>query len=140
MPARTRQPNVTAAQWSVNGGALGAVDLTQPGAAVFGANVFSEAVQRQRLPKDIFKRLQRAIETGEGLDGPLADAVAAAMKDWAMEHGATHYTHLFQPMTGITAEKHDSFLSPNGDGSAMAIDTRSGQTSQQSCGGAATFL
>src|SRR3954447_16694593 len=120
MPARTRQPNVTAAQWSVNGGALGAVDLTQPGANVFGANVFSEAVQRQRLPKDIFKRLQRAIETGEGLDGPLADAVAAAMKDWAMEHGATHFTHWFQPLTGLTAEKHDSFYAPQGDGTAIA--------------------
>jgi glutamine synthetase len=120
LPARTRTPNVTAAQWSVNGGALGAVDLTQPGANVFGANVFSEAVQRQRLPKDIFKRLQRAIETGEGLDGPLADAVAAAMKDWAMEHGATHFTHWFQPLTGLTAEKHDSFYAPQGDGAAIA--------------------
>src|SRR3954451_8273914 len=120
MPAPTRQPNVTAAQWSVNGGALGAVDLTQPGAAVFGANVFSEAVQRQRLPKDIFRRLQRAIETGDGLDGPLADAVAAAMKDWAMEHGATHFTHWFQPLTGLTAEKHASFYAPQGDGTAIA--------------------
>src|SRR4051812_34377881 len=120
MPARTRTPNVTAAQWSVNGGALGAVDLTQPGANVFGANVFSEAVQRQRLPKDIFKRLQQAIDTGEGLDGPLADAVAAAMKDWAMEHGATHFTHWFQPLTGLTAEKHDSFYAPQGDGTAIA--------------------
>src|SRR3954451_15278031 len=90
MPPRTRHPNVTAAQWSVNGGALGAVDLTQPGASVFGSNVFSEAVQRARLPKDVFKRLQRAVETGEGLDASLADAVAAAMKDWALEKGATH--------------------------------------------------
>src|SRR3954462_13789690 len=120
MPARTRQPSVTAAQWSVNGGALGAVDLTQPGANVFGANVFSEAVQRQRLPKDIFKRLQRAIETGEGLGGPPAGAAAAAMKDWAMEHGATHFTHWFQPLTGLTAEKHDSFYAPQGDGTAIA--------------------
>src|SRR4051812_38956208 len=120
MPARTRTPNVTAAQWSVNGGALGAVDLTQPGANVFGANVFSEAVQRQRLPKDIFKRLQQAIDTGEGLDGPLADAVAAAMKDWALEKGATHFTHWFQPLTGLTAEKHDSFYDPQGDGTALA--------------------
>jgi glutamine synthetase len=120
LPARTRTPNVTAAQWSVNGGALGAVDLTQPGANVFGANVFSEAVQRQRLPKDIFKRLQGAIETSDGLDGPLADAVAAAMKDWAMEHGATHFTHWFQPLTGLTAEKHDSFYAPQGDGTAIA--------------------
>src|SRR5919112_5550217 len=120
MATRTRQPNVNAAQWSANGSALGAPDLTQPGANVFGANVFSEAVQRQRLPKDIFKRLQGAIETGEGLDGPLADAVAAAMKDWAMEHGATHFTHWFQPLTGLTAEKHDSFYAPQGDGTAIA--------------------
>jgi glutamine synthetase len=104
----------------VNGGALGAPDLTQPGASVFGTNVFSEAVQRQRLPKDVFKRLQRAIETGEGLDASLADAVASAMKDWAMEKGATHFTHWFQPLTGLTAEKHDSFYAPQGDGTALA--------------------
>ena len=120
MPPRTRHPNVTAAQWSVNGGALGAVDLTQPGASAFGSNVFSEAAQRQRLPKDVFKKLQRAIETGEGLDADLADAVAAAMKDWALERGATHYTHWFQPLTGLTAEKHDSFYDPQGDGTALA--------------------
>src|SRR3954466_13152843 len=105
MPARTRTPNVTAAQWSVNGGALGAVDLTQPGAQVFGRNVFSEAVQRQRLPKDVFKRLQRALDTGERLAASLADAVASGMKDWAQERGPTHYTHWFQPLTGLTAEK-----------------------------------
>src|SRR4051794_39748621 len=120
MPPRTRHPNVTAAQWSVNGGALGAVDLTQPGASVFGSNVFSEAVQRSRLPKDVFKKLQRAVETGEGLDAALADAVAAAMKDWALEKGATHFTHWFQPLTGLTAEKHDSFYDPQGDGTALA--------------------
>jgi len=120
MPIRTRQPNVNAAQWSANGSALGAVDLTQAGAHVFGLNVFSEAVQRQRLPKDIFKRLQHALDTGEGLDGQLADAVAVAMKDWAQEKGATHFTHWFQPLTGLTAEKHDSFYSPQGDGTAIA--------------------
>ena len=69
MPIRTRQPNVNAAQWSANGSALGAVDLTQAGAHVFGLNVFSEAVQRQRLPKDIFKRLQHALDTGEPTRG-----------------------------------------------------------------------
>src|SRR3954451_7501928 len=120
MPSRTRQPNVNAAQWSANGSALGAVDLTQPGAQVFGRNVFSEAFQRSRLPKDIFKRLQRTIDTGEGLDASLADAVAAAMKDWALEKGATHFTHWFQPLTGLTAEKHDSFYDPQGDGTALA--------------------
>ena len=88
---------------------------------LFGANVFSEEVQKARLPKPIFKALQKTIKQGAQLTDPaLADAVASAMKDWALEHGATHYTHLFQPMTGLTAEKHDSFLSPVGDGSALA--------------------
>jgi glutamine synthetase len=87
---------------------------------LFGANVFNEEVQRTRLPKPIFKALQKTIKEGAPLDVGVADSVAAAMKDWAIEHGATHYTHLFQPMTGITAEKHDSFLSPNGDGGALA--------------------
>jgi glutamine synthetase len=120
MPARTRQKNVTAAQWTSNGTALGAVDLTQPGAQVFGTNVFSEADQRQRLPKDVFKRLQRTLAKGEGLDPSLADHVAQALKDWALERGATHYTHWFQPLTGLTAEKHDSFYAPQSDGTAIA--------------------
>jgi glutamine synthetase len=117
---RTRQHNVTAAQWSVNGGALGAPDLTEPGASVFGDNVFSIAAQRQRLPKHVFRQLQATLEAGEALDVTLADAVAQAMKDWALEKGATHYTHWFQPLTGLTAEKHDSFYGPNGDGTAIA--------------------
>src|SRR5579875_1598929 len=83
---------------------------------LFGANVFSEEVQQQMLPKPVFKSLQKTIKEGVPLDPSVADAVAVAMKDWAMEHGATHYTHLFQPMTGTTAEKHDSFLSPDGTG------------------------
>ena len=87
---------------------------------LFGMNVFNEEVQRQRLPKPIFKALQKTIEQGAPLDPTIADNVAAAMKDWAIEKGATHYTHLFQPMTGITAEKHDSFLSPDGAGGAIA--------------------
>lgn len=87
---------------------------------LFGANVFSEEVQRQRLPKPVFKALQKTIKLGAPLDPIHADAVASAMKDWAMEKGATHYTHLFQPMTGITAEKHDSFLAPDGVGGAIA--------------------
>src|SRR5690242_18267436 len=86
---------------------------------LFGENVFSESVQRERLPKPVFKALQRTIKTGEPLDPNIADAVAAAMKDWAIEKGATHFTHLFQPMTGLTAEKHDSFLAPTGDGRAI---------------------
>ena len=117
---RIRQQNVTAAQWSPNGSALGAVDLSQPANNPFGANVFSLSVQRQRLPKDTFKRLQRTLEKGEAIDPSLADAVAAAMKDWALERGATHYTHMFQPLTGLTAEKHDSFFNPAGEGTALA--------------------
>src|SRR5271169_5775622 len=86
---------------------------------MFGENVFSEAVQRARLPKPVFKALQKTIKLGAPLDPDIADAVANAMKDWAIEKGATHYTHLFQPMTGLTAEKHDSFLSPTDDGGAI---------------------
>jgi glutamine synthetase len=117
---RTRQHNVTAAQWSANGGALGSPDLTLPSNQVFGANVFNLQVQRQRLPKEVLKRLQATLARGEALDTTLADAVAAAMKDWALERGATHFTHWFQPLTGSTAEKHDSFFEPAGDGQALA--------------------
>ncbi len=87
---------------------------------LFGINVFNEETQRQRLPKNVFKALQRTVREGAPLDPSIADAVASAMKDWALEKGATHYTHIFQPMTGITAEKHDSFLAPTGSGSAIA--------------------
>jgi glutamine synthetase len=88
---------------------------------LFGVNVFNEEEQRSRLPKSAFKALQKTIKQGAQLTDPnVADAVASAMKDWAMEHGATHYTHLFQPMTGLTAEKHDSFVSPTGTGGAIA--------------------
>src|SRR5437870_7235984 len=87
---------------------------------LFGANVFNEEVQRQRLPKPIFKTLQKTIKQGATLDPAIADSVATAMKDWAMEKGATHFTHQFQPMTGLTAEKHDSFLTPITDGNAIA--------------------
>jgi glutamine synthetase len=86
----------------------------------FGENVFNEAVQRQRLPKPVFKALQRTIKKGERLSDEVADAFASALRDWALEKGATHFTHQFQPMTGMTAEKHDSFISPNGDGTAIA--------------------
>jgi glutamine synthetase len=120
MPPRTRQQNVTAAQWSANGAALGTLDLTLPGNQVFASNVFSANLQRHRLPKHIYKALQRTLEHGEALDTSLADAIAQAMKDWAMERGATHYTHWFQPLTGSTAEKHDSFYAPAGDGTAIA--------------------
>src|SRR6478672_8112253 len=87
---------------------------------LFGINVFSEEVQKQRLPKPVFKALQKTIKQGAPLDPTIADAVPTAMKDWDLEKGATYYTHLFHPMTGTTAEKHDSFLSPDGAGGAIA--------------------
>jgi glutamine synthetase len=118
--ARTRQQNVTAAQWTANGAALGAPDLTEPGSYPFGENVFNVAVQKERLPKEVFKQLQATLDRGEALDPSLADAVAKEMREWAMEHGATHYTHWFQPLTNSTAEKHDSFYEPVGDGTAIA--------------------
>jgi glutamine synthetase len=118
---RIRQQNVTAAQWSSNGEALGTLDLTQPENEVFGANVFSVAVQRERLPGKVFDALQSALESGNAIDAETADAVAAEMKDWALEKGATHFTHVFQPLTGSTAEKHDSFFEPKGgEGKALA--------------------
>lgn len=93
--------------------------------AIFGADVFSERVMQQRLPKDVFKKLLRTIKHGEQLDARLADSVASAMKDWAIERGASHYTHWFQPLTGLTAEKHDAFLSPDGQGGALSEFTGS---------------
>ncbi|MBU3804841.1 MAG: glutamine synthetase III [Candidatus Cellulosilyticum pullistercoris] len=83
---------------------------------IFGCNVFNEGVMQARLPKTVFKALKKTMEEGKELGKDIADVVAAAMKDWAVEKGATHYTHWFQPMTGITAEKHDAFISPAGDG------------------------
>ncbi len=84
-------------------------------AEYFGCNVFSDKVMRDRLPKNIYKAVMRTKQFGTALDSEVADIVANAMKDWAVEKGATHYTHWFQPMTGITAEKHDAFLTPIGD-------------------------
>jgi glutamine synthetase len=115
-----RQQNVIAASWTADGAALGQPDLTEASNNLFGSAVFSEAVQRQRLPRDVFRRLQETLRDGQPLDTSLADHVAQAMKEWALEHGATHYTHWFQPLTGLTAEKHDSFYAPMGDGSAIA--------------------
>ncbi len=86
----------------------------------YGSDVFSLRVMQQRLPKDVFKRLQRTIVHGDTLDPALADVVASAMKDWAIEHGATHYTHWFQPLTGLTAEKHDAFIVPDGHGGVLS--------------------
>ena len=115
-----RQQNVFAAQWTPNGAALGAPDLTVADNQIFGENVFSSAIQRQRLPHDVAKTLAQTLASGEALDTSLADAVALAMKEWALEKGATHYAHVFQPLTGLTAEKHDSFYAPTGEGTALA--------------------
>jgi glutamine synthetase len=118
--SRIRQQNVLAAQWTPDGTGLGAPDLTIADNQVFGQNVFSSSVQRQRLPKDVFKQLTATLAKGEALDTSLADAVALAMKEWALEKGATHYSHIFQPLTNVTAEKHDSFYAPTGEGTALA--------------------
>ncbi len=87
---------------------------------VFGSNVFNDIVMKERLPKHVYKTLKKTIAFGEKLDDSVADVVANAMKDWAIEKGATHFSHVFYPLTGLTAEKHDAFLVPNGDGAAIA--------------------
>ena len=86
---------------------------------LFASQVFSEDVMRERLPKEVYKSLLNTIANGKEIDAGIADVVAGAMKDWAIEHGATHFTHWFQPLTGVTAEKHDAFLSPVGHGKAI---------------------
>ncbi len=86
---------------------------------IYGSSVFSRDVMRQRLPKEVYKSLLRTIDQGEPLDPKVADVVAATMKDWAIEEGATHFTHWFQPLTGLTAEKHDSLMSPDGSGGVV---------------------
>ena len=80
--------------------------------ALYGSLVFNDKVMRNKLPKDMYKALRKTIENGTHLELDVANSVAVAMKEWAVENGATHYTHWFQPMTGVTAEKHDSFISP----------------------------
>jgi glutamine synthetase len=89
-------------------------------ADIFGSLTFNDRIQQARLPKEVYRALKRTITIGEPIDASTADIIAAALKDWAVEHGATHYTHWFQPMTGITAEKHDSFLAPAAEGRAVA--------------------
>jgi glutamine synthetase len=113
---KTRAQNVTSATWSPNGDSLGTVDLTDAKNNPFGADVFSPVVQKELLPKDVYEKLQATLEHGEALDMSLADAVAEAMKEWALARGATHFTHVFQPLTGLTAEKHDSFFEPDREG------------------------
>ena len=85
----------------------------------FGCNVFNDKVMKDRLPKNVYKSVMKTKKFGIALDSDVADVVANAMKDWAVEKGATHYTHWFQPMTGITAEKHDAFITPQGDDSVI---------------------
>ncbi len=99
----------------------GALNFAEtPAQDVFAQNVFSISVMKKRLPKGVYKSLIQTIAAGKRLDTSTADVVASAMKDWAIEKGATHYAHVFFPLTGLTAEKHDGFLATNGDGSAIA--------------------
>ncbi|MFQ5560806.1 MAG: glutamine synthetase III, partial [Nitrospinota bacterium] len=86
---------------------------------LYGANVFHDKIMRERLPKSVYKRLKQNRDDGAPLEAGLADVIANAMKEWAIEKGATHFCHWFQPLTGLTAEKHDSFVSPNSDGTAI---------------------
>ncbi len=98
-----------------------ALDFSKtPSNEIFGSNVFDDRVMQERLPSAVYKALRRTIDRGEALDMSIADAVAVAMRDWAIEKGATHYAHVFYPLTGLTAEKHDSFLEPDGKGGALA--------------------
>lgn len=93
---------------------------TQSPDQLFGSEVFGYAVMKERLPKDVFRALKKTIEKGTPLDPKIADVVATALKDWAISKGATHYAHVFHPLTGFTAEKHDTFLSPDGEGGAIS--------------------
>ena len=93
--------------------------LSQDVKKIFGCNVFSLEVMKARLPESVYKSILKTIKKGQPLDPTVADVVANSMREWAMEHGATHYTHWFQPMTGLTAEKHDSFIMPSGDGKVI---------------------
>ena len=105
-------------EWDLHRGT--AADQPSHPTETFGSLSFNDAVQKARLPKGVYRALRRTVTDSEPLDVAVADTVATAMKDWAVEHGATHYTHWFQPLTGITAEKHDSFLVPTGDGKVIA--------------------
>jgi glutamine synthetase len=106
---------VTTSVRSLNGGFTGTERID----SIFGSDVFSRSMMRQRLPKEVYRSLLRTIDQGEPLDPAVADVVAASMKDWAIENGASHYTHWFQPLTGLTAEKHDSLAAPDGAGGVV---------------------
>ena len=86
---------------------------------IFGSHVFNDSVMKARLPKAVYKDLKKTIEEGTELNPAIADVVANEMKEWAIEKGATHYTHWFQPLTGVTAEKHDAFINPTDDGKVL---------------------
>ena len=90
---------------------------------IYGSMVFNDHVMKERLPSATYKSLAKTIKEGKPLDIEVANVVAHAMKEWAIEKGATHYTHWFQPLSGITSEKHDSFLNPTGDGRACLLYT-----------------
>ena len=118
-PSRARDSAIKAiTSWPINGRRTPrlAASIRQ----LFGINVFSDEVMKARLPENVYKGLRNTIKKGAPLDPTIADVVAATMREWAMERGATHFTHWFQPMTGLTAEKHDSFLVPTEGGSAVA--------------------
>lgn len=105
----------------VNGGTTSFVDYQDaPSADLFGCNVFGVGEMQKRLPKSVFKSVMKTIQERGTLDESVADSVASAMKDWAMERGVTHYAHIFYPLTGLSAEKHDSFIDPVGDGTIIA--------------------
>ncbi len=116
---RAREAAIDAVtSWSTEG--RRAPKPSAPMRQLFGSNVFSDDLMRARLPENVYKIIRETIKQGAPLDASVADVVAAAMKEWALERGATHYTHWFQPMTGLTAEKHDSFLAPTEGGGALA--------------------
>ena len=94
-------------------------EITTEIPTLYGSLVFNDKVMRNKLPKDMYKALRKTIENGTHLELDVANSVAVAMKEWAVENGATHFTHWFQPMTGFTAEKHDSFITPVGDGEVI---------------------
>ena len=91
-------------------------------AEIYGEDVFSDSVMRNRLPKNVYRELHKAMDEGGELNPLVADEIAEAMKQWAIEKGATHYTHWFQPLTGTTAEKHDSFLAPTGEDGKVLME------------------
>ncbi len=116
--AAAREAIRSICEWGLN--APRSTDAPSRATEAYGSLTFNDAIQKARLPRQVYNALRRTITQGHSLDDSVADAIATGMKDWAVEHGATHYTHWFQPLTGITAEKHDSFLVPTSDGKAIA--------------------